>query len=330
MTLLVTGGSGFIGSNFITNRMKISDEAIVNLDKQTYAACNDPGVNTASKNYSLVVGDIACGATVARVFDECKPRCVVHFAAESHVDKSIDGPRDFIETNIIGTFNLLNLAHLYYLKLSAVEQSTFRFLHVSTDEVYGSLSKDALPFTESHRYAPNSPYSASKAASDHLVRAWNKTYELPTLISNCSNNYGPRQYPEKLIPKIITRALQGKSLPLYGDGRQVRDWLHVNDHCAALGIILENGAVGKTYNVGGNCERSNIEIVTLICEILDDLKPRQDGFSYTEQIEFVTDRPGHDKRYAINSSKITEELGWVPKVKFEEGLLETVKWYLTP
>ena len=328
MTVLVTGGSGFIGSNFIYNWLGTYDELVVNLDKQTYAAINNIGKTTESKQYKLVVGDIACDNTVSKVFDENKPRCIVHFAAESHVDNSIVGPRDFIETNINGTFNLLNTAYKYYSQLSSVDKNDFRFLHVSTDEVYGSLDQNDLPFTEAHKYAPNSPYSASKAASDHLVRAWNKTYALPTLISNCSNNYGPRQFPEKLIPKIITRALQGQSLPLYGDGRQVRDWLHVDDHCDALNMILNNGTPGETYNVGGNCEKSNIEIVKLICEILDDIKPRQDGFSYAEQIEYVSDRPGHDKRYAIDSSKITIELGWIPKVEFTHGLLETVKWYL--
>ena len=329
MTILVTGGSGFIGSNFICNWFEAHDEPVVNLDKQTYAAINGFGKATESKEYKLVVGDIACGDTVNKVFEENKPRCIVHFAAESHVDKSITGPHEFIETNITGTFNLLNTAYQYYSQLSLVDKNDFRFLHVSTDEVYGSLDPDDLPFTERHRYAPNSPYSASKAASDHLVRAWNKTYALPTLISNCSNNYGPRQFPEKLIPKIITMALQGKALPLYGDGRQIRDWLHVNDHCEALNIILKSGSPGETYNVGGNCEKPNFEIVTMICEILDKIKPRQDGFSYIEQIEYVSDRLGHDKRYAIDYSKITSELGWVPKVEFNHGLLETVKWYLS-
>lgn len=327
--IFVTGGAGFIGSNFILNWIKKNQGPIVNIDKLTYAGNlkNLESIND-SKDYIFCKVDICDSAVVSELFLKYKPTAILNFAAESHVDRSIHGPKDFIQTNIVGTFNLLQVAKEYWSELKEEEKKNFRFLHVSTDEVYGSLELTDPAFTESTAYAPNSPYSASKASSDHLVRAYHHTYGLPTLTSNCSNNYGPLQFPEKLIPLIIHNALSLKSLPIYGDGSNVRDWLFVTDHCEAIEQILLKGKVGETYNVGGWNEKKNIEVVDTICTILDELKPRQDGKSYLLQKTFVTDRPGHDKRYAIDASKIEKELGWKPKENFDSGIRKTVKWYL--
>ena len=328
--ILVTGGAGFIGGNFVLEWFKSNkDIALVNLDKLTYAG-NLKTLHSIADNplYTFIQGDIGNKELVPRLLQQYQPEGVINFAAESHVDRSIDGPAAFIETNIVGTFSLLESVRSYWEKLLPTQQEKFRFLHVSTDEVFGTLQKEAVPFTETHLYQPNSPYSASKAASDHLVRAWYHTYGLPVLTTNCSNNYGPYHFPEKLIPLIIVHALEGKNLPIYGDGQQIRDWLYVKDHCAAICCVLNKGRVGETYNIGGWNEKTNIEVVTLICERLDQLKPKSDGSSYKEQIVFVKDRPGHDKRYAIDASKIERELGWRPQETFESGIHKTIEWYL--
>lgn len=327
--ILVTGGAGFIGSNFVLDWLAQSGEAIVNLDKLTYAGNLE---NLASlqdnPNHIFVQGDLGDSALVAQLLAQHRPRAVVNFAAESHVDRSIHGPEDFIQTNIVGTFRLLEAVRAYWLALPEADKTAFRFLHVSTDEVYGSLTKDDPPFAETNRYEPNSPYSASKAASDHLVRAWHHTYGLPVVTTNCSNNYGPYHFPEKLIPLMIVNALAGKSLPVYGDGQQIRDWLYVKDHCSAIRRVLEAGTLGETYNIGGWNEKPNIEIVHTVCALLDELRPKADGSSYATQITYVTDRPGHDRRYAIDARKIERELGWKPAETFETGIRKTVEWYL--
>jgi len=329
MTILVTGGAGFIGSNFVLDWLAQSDELVVNLDKLTYAGNLE---NLASlqgdARHVFVQGDLGDRALVDALLAQRRPRAVLHFAAESHVDRSIHGPEDFIQTNIVGTFRLLEAVRAYWSALPEPEKIAFRFLHVSTDEVYGSLSKDTPPFAETNAYEPNSPYSASKAASDHLVRAWHHTYGLPVLTTNCSNNYGPYHFPEKLIPLMIVNALAGKPLPVYGDGMQIRDWLYVKDHCSAIRRVLEAGRLGETYNVGGWNEKPNIEIVHTVCQLLDELRPRADGQPYAQQITYVTDRPGHDRRYAIDATKIHRELGWKPAETFETGIRKTVQWYL--
>ncbi len=329
MTLLVTGGAGFIGSNFVLDWLARQDETLVNLDKLTYAGnlrnldslANDP-------RHRFVQGDIGDADLVAGLLAEHQPRAIVNFAAESHVDRSILGPAEFIQTNVVGTFQLLEATRGYWQALPEAARAGFRFLHVSTDEVYGSLAPDAPAFTETHRYEPNSPYSASKAGSDHLVRAYHHTYGLPVLTTNCSNNYGPFHFPEKLIPLTIVNALAGKPLPIYGDGQQVRDWLYVSDHCSAIRRVLEAGEPGQVYNVGGWNEKPNLELVHTVCQLLDELSPRADGASYREQITFVTDRPGHDRRYAIDARKLERELGWRPAETLETGLRKTVQWYL--
>ncbi|MFC4160205.1 dTDP-glucose 4,6-dehydratase [Chitinimonas lacunae] len=327
--ILVTGGAGFIGANFVLDWLKHHDEPVVNLDKLTYAGNRDNLAALANDSrHHFVQGDIGDTALIAELLTTHRPRAVLNFAAESHVDRSIHGPSDFIETNIVGTFRLLESVRQYWLGLDAAGREAFRFLHVSTDEVYGSLEREDAPFAETHPYQPNSPYSASKAASDHLVRAWHHTYGLPVLTTNCSNNYGPYQFPEKLIPLMIANALAGKALPIYGDGQNVRDWLYVGDHCTAIRRVLEAGSLGETYNVGGWNEKPNIEIVHTICALLDELRPRADGKSYREQITFVTDRPGHDRRYAIDARKIERELGWRPAETFETGIRKTIAWYL--
>ncbi|RYE37915.1 MAG: dTDP-glucose 4,6-dehydratase [Hyphomicrobiales bacterium] len=327
--ILVTGGAGFIGANFVLDWLAQSGEAVVNLDKLTYAGNPETLASLAhSAGHVFVQGDIGDSALVGKLLAEHKPRAVVNFAAESHVDRSIHGPEDFVQTNVLGTFRLLESVRGYWSALPADEKNAFRFLHVSTDEVYGSLSATDPAFTEENKYEPNSPYSASKAASDHLVRAWHHTYGLPVLTTNCSNNYGPYHFPEKLIPLMIVNALAGKSLPVYGDGMQVRDWLYVKDHCSAIRRVLEAGRLGETYNVGGWNEKPNIEIVNTICALLDELRPRADGKSYREQISYVTDRPGHDRRYAIDARKLERELGWKPAETFDTGIRKTVEWYL--
>ena len=329
MTLLVTGGAGFIGGNFVLDWFAGSEEPLVNLDKLTYAGNLETLASLREHpQHHFVQGDIGDRALLERLLAEHRPRAVVNFAAESHVDRSIHGPGEFIQTNIVGTYQLLEAVRAYWSGLAAAEQQAFRFLHVSTDEVYGSLAKDDAAFTETHRYEPNSPYSASKAASDHLVRAWHHTYGLPVLTTNCSNNYGPYHFPEKLIPLMIVNALAGKPLPVYGDGMQVRDWLYVKDHCSAIRRVLEAGRLGETYNVGGWNEKPNIEIVRTVCALLDELRPRADGQSYATQITHVTDRPGHDRRYAIDARKLERELGWKPAETFETGIRKTVQWYL--
>ena len=327
--ILVTGGAGFIGGNFVLDWLAGSDEPVVNLDALTYAG-NLHTLDSLKKDarHVFVHGDIGDTELVSQLLKQYQPRAVVNFAAESHVDRSIHGPADFIQTNVLGTFNLLESVRAYWSELPESEKSAFRFLHVSTDEVYGSLEKDDAPFAETHRYEPNSPYSASKAASDHLVRAWHHTYGLPVLTTNCSNNYGPYHFPEKLIPLVILNALAGKSLPIYGDGQQIRDWLYVRDHCSAIRRVLEAGRLGETYNVGGWNEKANLEVVNTICVLLDELQPRADGKSYAEQISFVTDRAGHDRRYAIDARKLERELGWKPAETFESGIRKTVQWYL--
>ena len=327
--ILVTGSAGFIGSNFVLNWLSDSDEPVLSLDKLTYAGnlANLKSLENDSR-HQFIQGDIADTELLSQLLNTHKPRAIINFAAESHVDRSILGPADFVHTNIVGTFQLLEAARAYWNSLNATDKAQFRFLHVSTDEVYGSLDKQAHPFTETHRYEPNSPYSASKAASDHLVRAYFHTYGLPVLTSNCSNNYGPFQFPEKLIPLCIRNALAGKDLPIYGDGQQIRDWLYVIDHCLAIRRVLERGQLGETYNIGGNSEKANLDLVRQLCAILDELQPRQDGASYTSQITFVTDRPGHDRRYAIDASKIERKLDWRPLETIESGLRKTVQWYL--
>ena len=324
--ILVTGGAGFIGANFMLDWRAQGDEPVVNVDKLTYAGNlgnlatlkDDPG-------HHFVRADIGDRAAIDSLLAAHRPRAIVNFAAESHVDRSIHGPAAFISTNIVGTFALLEAARAYWSPLPEPERSAFRFLHISTDEVYGSLAPDAAGFCETTPYAPNSPYSASKAASDHLVRAYHHTYGLPTLTTNCSNNYGPFQFPEKLIPLMIVNAIAGKPLPVYGDGQNVRDWLYVGDHCAALRTVLARGAPGATYNIGGNAERTNIDVVRTLCQVLAEQHPGRD---YAAQISFVRDRPGHDRRYAIDASKIRRELGWTPRETFESGLSRTVRWYL--
>jgi dTDP-glucose 4,6-dehydratase len=329
MTILVTGGAGFIGSNFVIDWLAQHDEPVVNLDKLTYAG-NLQNLASLEGNprHRFVRGDIGDGALVGRLLAEHQVRAVLNFAAESHVDRSIEGPGAFIQTNIVGTFNLLEAVRAYWNGLAPGAQSAFRFLHVSTDEVYGSLSGDAPAFNERNRYEPNSPYSASKAASDHLVRAYHHTYGLPVLTTNCSNNYGPFHFPEKLIPLVIHNALAGKPLPIYGDGQQIRDWLYVMDHCSAIRRVLAEGRLGETYNVGGCNEKANIDVVRALCAILDELRPRGDGQSYAAQMTFVKDRPGHDRRYAIDAGKLERELGWRPAETFETGIRKTVAWYL--
>ena len=327
--ILVTGGAGFIGANFVLDWLAQSDEPVLNLDKLTYAGNPE---NLASlrgdPRHRFVKGDIGDFDRVSRLLAEHRPRAVVNFAAESHVDRSIHGPADFIDTNIVGSFRLLEAARAYWNGLEGRAKADFRFLHVSTDEVYGSLGPGDAPFTEVHRVEPNSPYSASKAASDHLARAYHHTYGLPVLTTNCSNNYGPYHFPEKLIPLVIHNALAGKPLPVYGDGQQIRDWLYVKDHCSAIRRVLEAGRVGETYNIGGRSEKPNLEVVRALCAMLDELLPRADGRRYAEQIAFVTDRPGHDRRYAIDAGKIARELGWQPAETFDTGIRKTVRWYL--
>lgn len=340
MTLLVTGGAGFIGSNFVLDWFRCSDEPIVNLDKLTYAGNRENLVALeGDARHTFVQGDIGDRALIERLLAEHRPRAVVNFAAESHVDRSIHGPEDFMQTNVVGTFRLLEAVRAYWSTLPEAERQAFRFLHVSTDEVYGSLSPTDPPFAETNRYEPNSPYSASKAASDHLVRAWHHTYGLPVLTTNCSNNYGPYHFPEKLIPLIIVNALAGKPLPVYGDGQQVRDWLYVGDHCSAIRRVLEAGTPGETYNIGGRSEKTNLEVVRTVCALLDELAPApQRGVRdartgvpierYEQLITFVADRPGHDRRYAMDIRKIERELGWRPAETFETGIRKTVQWYL--
>ena len=329
MTILVTGGAGFIGSNFVLDWLAGSDEAVVNLDALTYAG-NVHNLDSLRGNphHIFVHGDIGDDALVGQLLAEHQPRAVLHFAAESHVDRSIHGPGAFVQTNIVGTFQLLEAIRAYWGALEPEAKTAFRLLHVSTDEVFGSLAKDAPAFTETHPYEPNSPYSASKAASDHLVRAYHHTYGLPVVTTNCSNNYGPLHFPEKLIPLMIVNAQAGKPLPVYGDGQQIRDWLYVKDHCAAIRCVLAQGRLGETYNVGGWNEMPNLDIVHTVCDLLDELKPRADGSSYRTQIAFVTDRPGHDRRYAIDANKIHRELGWRPAETFASGIRKTVQWYL--
>jgi len=328
-TILVTGGAGFIGSNFVLDWLSQSDEPVINLDALTYAGnLENLSALQGDPRHIFVKGDIGDFDLVAKLLAEHQPSAVVNFAAESHVDRSIHGPEDFIQTNIVGTFRLLEAVRAWYGQLEIDAQNAFRFLHVSTDEVYGSLEMTDPAFAETSRYEPNSPYSASKAASDHLVRAYHHTYGLPVLTTNCSNNYGPYHFPEKLIPLVIHNALAGKPLPIYGDGQQIRDWLYVKDHCSAIRRVLEAGRAGETYNVGGWNEKPNLDVVHTLCAILDELSPRADGKPYKEQITYVKDRPGHDRRYAIDASKLERELGWKPAETFETGIRKTVQWYL--
>ncbi|BBO80298.1 dTDP-glucose 4,6-dehydratase [Desulfosarcina ovata] len=328
-TIIVTGGAGFIGSNFVHFWLEKTNQTVVNLDKLTYAGNLDNLKRWANHpRHIFVNGDIADRQVVSNLLKDHHPWAIVNFAAESHVDRSISAPDDFIQTNVVGTFNLLRESYAYWNALEPDAKEAFRFLHVSTDEVYGSLEKDDPAFSETTPYAPNSPYSASKASSDHLVRAYHHTYGLPTLTTNCSNNYGPYQFPEKLIPLVIHNALQRKPIPIYGDGMNVRDWLYVEDHCAAIGVVLDSGRVGQVYNIGGNNEITNRDIVNTICRILDDWLPGQKDFTHASLIEFVTDRPGHDRRYAIDASKIKNELGWDPQESFATGIARTIRWYL--
>lgn len=328
-SILVTGGAGFIGANFVIDWLAESAAPVINLDCLTYAGNME---NLASlqgdERHIFVKGSIGDSSLLSELLEKYQPCAIVNFAAESHVDRSIHAPEDFIQTNIVGSFRLLEAARGYWNGLSADDKATFRFLHVSTDEVYGSLKKEAPAFSESNRYEPNSPYSASKAASDHLVRAYHHTYGLPVLTTNCSNNYGPYQFPEKLIPLLIANALADKALPVYGDGQQIRDWLYVGDHCSGIRCVLAAGRVGETYNIGGWNEMANLDIVHTVCTLLDESRPRADGKSYREQITFVTDRPGHDRRYAIDASKIERELGWKPAETFATGIRKTIQWYL--
>ncbi|WP_303290718.1 dTDP-glucose 4,6-dehydratase [Marinobacter sp. SS5-14b] len=329
MSILVTGGAGFIGSNFVLDWLADSEETVINLDKLTYAGNlqNLESLNGDGRHV-FVRGDIGDQVLVSRLLEEYRPRAVLNFAAESHVDRSILGPDEFVQTNIVGTFRLLEAVRAYWNALDGDAKTDFRLLHVSTDEVYGTLNASEPAFTEEHQYQPNSPYSASKAASDHLVRSYFHTYGLPVVTTNCSNNYGPYHFPEKLIPLIIHNALAGSALPIYGDGQQVRDWLYVSDHCAAIRAVLAGGRLGETYNIGGWNEKPNIEVVRTLCTILDELSPAETGKSYLEQITFVKDRPGHDRRYAIDAGKIERELGWKPAETFETGIRKTVEWYL--
>ncbi len=328
MKILVTGGAGFIGGNFVLKQIAETDNSILNFDKLTYAG-NPETLNSVKDNprYTFYKGDICSSEQVRQTLETFQPEAVVHFAAESHVDRSIDGPAEFIQTNIVGTSVMLSESLLYYKKLNGAMKENFRFLHVSTDEVFGALG-DEGKFTETTPYDPSSPYSASKASSDHLVRAWNRTFGLPTLITNCSNNYGPYQFPEKLIPLMIINAISGKPLPVYGKGVNVRDWLFVEDHCDAIYEVLKKGITGQTYNIGGNCELKNIDVVETICKILDKIEPNKDGKKYRDLITFVTDRPGHDFRYAMDISKINSRLNWQPKETFESGIQKTIQWYL--
>lgn len=329
MSIIVTGGAGFIGSNFVLDWLSVQDEAVTTLDKLTYAGNLENLASLAGDSrHSFIHGDIGDSRLVGDVLARHQPRAIINFAAESHVDRSIHAPAAFIQTNVVGTFQLLESVREYWSALQEPARSNFRFLHVSTDEVYGSLDAHAAAFQETTAYAPNSPYAASKAASDHLMRAYHHTYGLPILTTNCSNNYGPFHFPEKLIPLLIHHALAGKPLPIYGDGQQIRDWLYVKDHCSALRRVLEAGRPGQTYNVGGNNERTNLEVAHHICDLLDELQPRADGRSYRQQIVFVADRPGHDRRYAVDSSRLEQELNWTPAETFESGLLQTVRWYL--
>ncbi len=327
--ILVTGGAGFIGANFVLNWAEVVGTPVINLDLLTYAG-NPASLDAlrGDEGHLLVHGDICDGELVAASLREHQPRALVHFAAESHVDRSIVEPDAFVRTNVQGTFTLLEQARLYWSQLDEPDRSSFRFLHVSTDEVYGTLGPQDAAFTEETPYAPNSPYAASKAGSDHLVRAYHHTFGLPTLTTNCSNNYGPLQFPEKLIPLVILNALEGKPLPVYGDGGNVRDWLYVGDHCSAIRAVLDRGQVGETYNVGGNSERKNLDVVTAVCDLLDELRPDAAIGARRNLITFVKDRPGHDRRYAINTTKIERELGWQPAKRFEAGLRQTVEWYL--
>ena len=327
--ILVTGSAGFIGANFVLDWFKNNDESIVSLDKLTYAG-NMESLSSleGDSRHIFVHGDICDIDLLDKILSKYRPRYIVNFAAESHVDRSIHGPEDFIMTNIMGTFHLLQATRVYMQTLSAKERKEFRFLHVSTDEVYGTLDAEEPAFNEENSYEPNSPYSASKASSDHLVRAYFHTYNVPVLTTNCSNNYGPLQFPEKLVPLVICNAISGKKLPIYGDGKQIRDWLYVQDHCSAIRSVLKNGRIGETYNVGGWNEKTNVDVVYKICDLLDRLKPRSDGKSYRDQIEFVTDRPGHDRRYAIDANKIKSELNWEPLETFETGIQKTIQWYL--
>jgi dTDP-glucose 4,6-dehydratase len=329
MSILVTGAAGFIGSNFVLDWFEHNNESVISLDKLTYAG-NLENLQSVENNpnHLFIHGDIVDAELVAKILEEHQPRAIINFAAESHVDRSIHGPDEFMLTNIMGTYRLLEEARNYFNTLESEHKNDFRFLHVSTDEVYGTLSADDPAFKEDRRYEPNSPYSASKAASDHLVRAWHHTYGLPVLTTNCSNNYGPYHFPEKLIPLCILNALNGKDLPIYGDGKQVRDWLYVVDHCKGIETVLDKGKIGETYNIGGWNEKTNLEVVHTLCDLLDELKPREDGKSYREQITFVKDRPGHDRRYAIDATKISDELGWKPDETFETGIRKTLQWYL--
>ncbi|MBS7350868.1 MAG: dTDP-glucose 4,6-dehydratase [Comamonas sp.] len=327
--IFVTGGAGFIGANFVLEWLEQRDEPVLNLDKLTYAGnLHNLESLQGDARHIFVQGDIGDRALLERLLAEHRPRAIINFAAESHVDRTIHGPEDIIQTNVVGTFRLLEAVRQHWQRLAAQEQQAFRFLHVSTDEVYGTLAPDAPAFTETHNVEPNSPYSASKAASDHLVRAWHHTYGLPVLTTNCSNNYGPLHFPEKLIPLMIVNALAGKPLPIYGDGMQVRDWLYVRDHCRAIARVLDAGRLGEVYNIGGWNEKPNIDIAHTVCALLDELRPRADGQSYRQQITYVTDRPGHDRRYAIDAQKIERELGWKPAETFETGIRKTVQWYL--
>ena len=327
--IVVTGGAGFIGSNFILKWLRSSKENILNLDNLSYAAnLRNLEVIESDPRYSFIKTDIQNQNEITEIIKELKPRAILNFAAESHVDRSIEGPESFINTNILGTYSLLEASLNYWNELDESDKKIFRFFHISTDEVFGSLNLDEKKSTENSSYKPNSPYSASKAASDHLVRAWHHTFKLPTLVSNCTNNYGPHQHEEKLIPLVITKALKNENLPIYGDGKNIRDWLYVEDHCEAIMKILESGKPGETYNIGGNCEKSNLEVVDEICKILDFKNPKQNGSSYSEQIKFVKDRPGHDFRYSLNIAKIEKNLNWKPKESFASGLAKTVQWYL--
>jgi dTDP-glucose 4,6-dehydratase len=329
MTIMVTGGAGFIGSNFVLNWFGASDEPIVNLDMLSYAGnLANLGGLSRDKRHMFYLGDISDPVLIGQLLNTHRPRAVVNFAAESHVDRSISGPEGFIRTNVLGTLRLLDSVKAYLERLEADERARFRFVHISTDEVYGSLTLEEPSFTETHRYAPNSPYAASKAASDHIVRSYNKTFGIPVITTHCSNNYGPRQFPEKLIPLCIHRALKGEHLPVYGDGRQRRDWIFVDDHCGGVRAVLDRGKVGEVYNLGGECELENITIVNALCGLLDELRPRADGRSYLEQIRFVQDRLGHDRRYAVDISKARADLDWEPHVRIENGLRSTVEWYL--
>lgn len=330
MSIMITGGAGFIGSNYILEWFKTCHEPLINLDCLSYAG-NLENLSSliGSDTYRFVQGDINNFTLLQKLLKEHRPRAIIHLAAESHVDRSISGPAKFVETNILGTFTLLEAARAYWSEMAPTDQSEFRFLHVSTDEVYGSLKPNDPEFTEHHPYSPNSPYSASKASSDHLVRAYHHTYGLPTLITNCSNNYGPFQFPEKFIPLLISNALSHMSLPIYGDGRQIRDWLYVGDHCSAIRRVLDGGVPGETYNIGGLTEKANIEIAERLCEVLDGTTPRSDGKYYNDLITHVKDRPGHDRRYAVNADKIRKKLNWEPSESFDTGLIKTVNWYLT-